>query len=263
MQKIPFEASTLVPVAVRQLAAAMAHEVWNPLTVIKTMVFAMGADILPDDPRRADFNVVNGEIDRMERSIRQFLDYTWPPDPVLAPVRLDQVVAHTVDRLGPKARAQGVQIETSQFLDVEILADRMQIEQVFVNLGLNALRAMPAGGKLSVVARTEQVIVNLALSAVPVAVEGATSRAAEDKGTAGVGVEVADTGAGIPQDLLDRVFEPFAIEGGEGVGLGLAIAQQIVARHGGQVAAHNRPEGGSTFTVTLPLALDAGTASSA
>jgi signal transduction histidine kinase len=65
-----------------------------------------------------------------------------------------------------------------------------------------------------------------------------------------VGVEVTDTGPGMPSDLVDRIFEPFVIKGG---GLELAIVQQIVERHGGKVAAYNRPEGGATYTVTLPI----------
>lgn len=274
MQDIPFVNTNPVqfekPSVIKQFAAGMAHEIWNPLTVIKTMVFAMRADIPPEDPKCADFDIINKEIDRMERSIQQVLDYTWPSDPIFVPVRLGQIVTNAIDRLVRKAQSQGVQIETHVDLEVMILADQRQIEQVFVNLGLNALQAMPTGGKLSIEAKTEQVFVNLALNVLPATAAGAKLELAArdvkpgekdaktepgrngDKEPGKVGVEVGDTGKGIPEDLIDRIFEPFVVEGREGVGLSLAIVQQIVERHGGRIAAHNSPEGGATFTVILP-----------
>ena len=262
MQQHPVPGTDAVREEVQALVTGMAHEIWNPLTVIKTMVYAMSAELPAGDPRRDDFEVVSREIVRMERSIQQYLDYTWPPDPILAPVRLGQVLVRAIEQLAHTAQAQGVQIETSIDLDVTVLADQKQIELVFVNLGLNALRVMPSGGKLSVMAQEEQVYVNLALAALPAGAAAAeresaandASGATPGTGSPGVGVVVGDTGEGFPQAQLEQVFEPFAIEGGDGVGLSLAIIQQIVARHGGQIAARNRPEGGATFTVILPLA---------
>lgn len=247
----------------RQLAAGVAHEIWNPLAVIKTMMFAMRADIRPEDPRCADFDVINKEVERMEQSIQRFLDYTWPPDPILAPVSLGQIVANAMELLGKKTEGQGVQVVVNVDRTLMILADQGQIEQVFVNLALNALQAMPEGGRLSIEAKPEQVFVNLALNAEPVTSRGPKAGEAEtetapgrerEEGSGRVGVEMADTGIGIREETVGRVFEPFVDERGDGVGLGLAIVQQIVERHGGQIAAHNRPEGGALFTIMLPLA---------
>lgn len=218
---------------IRQLAVGVAHEIWNPLAVIKTMMFAMRVDVRPEDPRCADFDVINKQVDRMERSIQRFLDSTWPPAPILAPVILGQIVAHAVDLLRHKAVVQGVQVEVSVAPDLVILADQGQIEQVCVNLALNALQAMPEGGKLSIVAKPEPRFVNLSLKALP-----ARPKAVK---------------AGIPEELVDRIFEPVVSERGDELGLGLAIVQQLVERHGGQIAAHNRPEGGAIFTLLLPL----------
>jgi signal transduction histidine kinase len=245
-------------VEVRQLAAGIAHELWNPLAVIKTMMFAMRADISPEDPRCLDFDVINEEVDHMEHSIQRFLDYTWPTDPVFAPILLGQVVSNAMSLLMHKAQSLGVQIETQMNHDVMILADQKQIEQVFVNLALNALHAMPEGGKLSIVTHIEQIFVNLALDAHPITTKANKINAmsqngktdAQPEGQDKVGVAVTDTGQGMPPDLVARIFEPFVIDGG---GLGLAIVQQIVERHGGKVAAVNRPEGGTTITVTLPI----------
>lgn len=243
-------------VEIKQLAAGIAHELWNPLAVIKTMMFAMRADVSPEDPRCLDFDVINKEVDHMEHSIQQFLDYTGPTDPVFIPVHLGQIISNSLSLLTHKAQRLGVLIETQMNLDVMILADQKQIEQVFVNLALNALHAMPEGGKLSLVAKIEHVFINLALDIQPITSQadkittknGKTK--AQQEGQDNVGVAVTDTGPGIPSDLVERIFEPFLVEGG---GLELAIVQQIVERHGGKVAAHNRPEGGATFTVTLPI----------
>lgn len=245
-------------IEIKRLAAGVAQEFWNPLAVIKTMMFAMRADVPPEDPRCLDFDVINEEIGHMEYSIQKFLDYTGPTDPVFAPVRVDQIVSNALSLVNYKAQSQGVHIETQMNLDVMILADQRQIEQVFVNLILNALKAMPEGGKLSIATKLEQVFVNLALDAQPItsktdksntdAKNEKTNVQQEKQDT--VGVEVTDTGQGIPPELVEQVFEPFVIEGG---GLELAIVQQIVERHGGKVAAHNRSKGGATFTVILPI----------
>ncbi len=256
MLKAPFTDPHPVALGVRQLAVEMAHEVWNPLTVIKTMVFAMLADLPAQDGRSADFNVINMEIARMERSIQQFMDYTWPPDPVFAPVRLGQTVTRAIARFSDLARQQGIHIESSLDDDVRILADPMQIEQVFVNLGMNALRTMPTGGELLVEVRRERVVVNLALNAVPVALGSPGPQPSAVAEKAGVGL-VSDSGDGIDMELIDQIFDPFIVKGTEGAGLALAIVEQIVARNGGQVIAHNRPAGGATFTVTFPLLVDA------
>lgn len=269
MQKKSIAGTDLLQGGIKELAEHIAQEVWNPLTVIKTMMYAMGADLAAEDPRRADFQVVNREIDRMERSIQQFLDYTRPPEPVLAPVSLDHIVAEAVERLSRRARAQEVHIETSVDPGVRVLADQHQMEQVFVNLGMNALRAMPHGGKLSLMANTERVFARVALDALP-AVTGGTAppidgsdvstprrpteeTSGDNAASASVGITVTDTGDGIPADLIGRVFEAFVIAAEEGSGLDLAIVQQMVTRHGGQIAGHSNPKGGATFLVTLPL----------
>ena len=140
-------------------------------------MFAMRADIPPEDPRCADFDVVNEEVDRMERSVQRFLDYTWPPDPIFAPVSLGQIVASAMGLLVRKAQDQGVQIEAGVDLDVMILADQRQIEQVFVNLALNALPATSGGGRSSIAGK-----------------DGKAGGGEEGPGR--VGVEVTDTGGG-------------------------------------------------------------------
>lgn len=260
MQQRPVPDSDAVRNEVQALVTGMAQEIGNPLTVIKTMVYTMSAELPTEDPRRSDFDIVSREVLRMERSIQQFLDYSWPPDPILTPIDLRQVLDRAIEQLAPLAEAQGVQIESSFDLDVTILADQRQIELVFLNLGLNALRVMPIGGKLTIEAQEEQVQVNLALAALPTGAAAAEREAAAKGATdfPRVGVMVGDTGEALAHGHLERVFEPFAFEVGEGSGLSLAIVQQIVTRHGGQIAARERPGGGTTFVVVLPLVKPSG-----
>lgn len=234
-----------------QFAAGIAHEIRNPLTAIKTMIFALCADLPPGDSRRVDFDVVSGELDQMERSLQRLLDFTRPQEPAFAPVRLDRPLANAVTLLASKAQSQGVQVEVNPDPGIVIQADQRQMEQVFVNLMLNALQAMPEGGKIRIKA----------------GVRGQGSGDGEaptpDTRSPEVGrwveVEVADTGYGIPEELLGRIFEPFVTGRERGTGLGLAIVRKVVEQHGGRIVAQNRPEGGAMFTVALPLKEDDGT----
>jgi signal transduction histidine kinase len=115
--------------------------------------------------------------------------------------------------------------------DVSLVADPNQLHQVIVNLGLNALDAMPAGGTLT---------------------------ATVTRQNRGVAVEVADTGPGIPADILPRLFEPFASGKDTGLGLGLVVCRRIAEEHRGRIRGGNGDTGGARFTVTLPLEPPAG-----
>ena len=233
-----------------QLAAGIAHEIRNPLTALKTMVFALRSDFSPEDPKAVDFNVMSEELEQMERSIQRLLDFARPPEPAFAPVLLHQAVANAQILLSSQVRSQGAQVETHVDPDIVVQADQRLIEQVFVNLILNALQAMPDGGKLSVTARQKTG-------------EGEWEHRRGGKSPippfprspspGWVEVEVVDAGIGIPEGLIDRIFDPFATGREGGTGLGLAIVRKVVEQHGGQITARNRPEGGAVFTVILPL----------
>lgn len=212
--------------AVGQLAAGMAHEIRNPLTSIKLLVQAAaegGPDAgVPTD----DLAVIEREIRRVERSLQTFLDYARPPKPHKAPTDVARVLTETLELIRGRAARQHV---TMRFAPpartVTVDADPEQLRQVFVNLALNALDAMPGGGTLTVELRD--------------------GRAAE--------ITFRDTGCGIAAQARDRLFQPFASTKETGLGLGLVISRRIVEDHGGTIRGGDAPGGGAEFVVRLPL----------
>ena len=212
--------------AVGQLAAGVAHEIRNPLTAIKMLTqvaAASGGSLEPDD-----LAVVEREVRRMERSLQTFLDFARPPKLNRVGLDLGAAVARTLDLIRGRAAHQGVAVKLERPPGaVTVTADPDQLQQVFVNLALNALDVMPAGGELR--AR----------------VEAATA-------TRGPRVSVCDTGPGIALDLLPRLFTPFVSGKETGLGLGLVTSRRVAEDHGGSVAARNRPGGGAEFVVQLP-----------
>lgn len=216
--------------AVGQLAAGVAHEIRNPLTSIKLLVqsgLEDGNELAADDLR-----IIEGEVRRMERSLGTFLEFARPPKMERRPLEIRALLRDTLALL--KARAEKSRVETvlSAERDVELVGDREQLNQVFVNLVLNALDAMPEGGRLSIRLRRIR------------------SR---------VEIEFADTGAGISAAMVPRLFEPFASGKDTGLGLGLVISKRIVEDHGGTIGAANRIGGGASFYVLLPSPETGGT----
>jgi signal transduction histidine kinase len=163
----------------------------------------------------------------MERSLQTFLDFARPPRMERRPTPLAPLVREVADLLRGRAGKQRVDL----WLDlpaagVTVLADREQLRQVLVNLFLNALDAMPAGGTLAVAVRPAD----------PWRVE----------------VEVDDTGPGIPPAQMPGLFQPFASTKDTGLGLGLVTSKRIVEDHAGTLGAANRRGGGASFVLTLP-----------
>jgi two-component system sensor histidine kinase HydH len=213
--------------AVGQLAAGVAHEVRNPLTSIKMLVEA--ALRAPDTQAlsRDDLEVIHGEIKRLESTAQGFLDFARPPRPERTVSDLRAIITQSVELVRARARQQGVTLEVKlpdSALTAEV--DHGQIRTVLVNLYLNALDAMPRGGRL----------------------EAAAEQVAEY-----AVVRVADTGSGVAAAVAARLFTPFVSTKATGTGLGLTISRRIIEEHGGDITAGNRPEGGAVFTVTLPL----------
>jgi signal transduction histidine kinase len=220
--------------AAGQLAAGIAHEIRNPLAAVKTIVFALQSELAPGDARRADFEIMGEEIEQMERAIQRFLDFARPQEPVFALVSMRQALANAAALLSRQAQEQGVELAVRAETDLVVRADRRQLEQVFVNLMLNALQVMPDGGRLSAVLRQDH-----------------RPAGGGERGE-WVEAEIADTGPGIPEPLLARIFDPFVTGRAGGVGLGLAIVRQIVGQHQGRISVRNQPAGGAAFTLRLP-----------
>jgi signal transduction histidine kinase len=212
--------------AVGQLAAGVGHEIRNPLTAIKMLVQTAIAEGTPEALAMDDLRVIEEEVRRIEHSLKTFLDFARPPKAEQHPVDLLGVVRAVAGLIRGRADRQKVAVGVeSPEAPVVLTADAGQMRQVLLNLCLNALDAMPAGGELRLRVR--------APAGGPVS------------------VEVADTGTGIAPAMVPRLFVPFASTKDTGLGLGLPISKRIVEDHGGKITATNGPRG-ATFCVTLP-----------
>jgi signal transduction histidine kinase len=210
-----------------QLAAGVAHEVRNPLTAIKLLVEAGLRARRPRPLGEEDLRIIHREVARLERTVQGFLDFARLPSSERAPCDLRGVLEQALELVRARAREQGVElIPNSPSEPVLAAVDRVQVGTVLVNLFLNALDAMPSGGRL----------------------EATLAAPAERM----IRLTVADTGAGIPAEMLDKLFLPFVTSKPHGTGLGLSISARILEEHGGSITAANPPGGGACFTVTLP-----------
>jgi len=214
--------------AVGQMAAGMAHELRNPLTAMKILIQAATDRGPPASVEGRDLAVLEDEIARLEHLVQAFLDFARPPQIEKRSFELREVLLKTVSLVSARAELQGVQIACELPEEpVPIEADVGQIKQVVLNLLLNALDALRAGGTLWL-------------------------RLKRPGPDGWITMEVADTGCGLPADLGPRIFEPFVSTKETGIGLGLSISKRIIEAHGGQIIAENRPGGGALFAISLP-----------
>jgi two-component system sensor histidine kinase HydH len=215
--------------AVGQLAAGAAHELRNPLTAIKMLIQTSREEATQFNLPAEDLGIIEQEVRRMEGCLNTFLDFARLPSPQRQPFDLTCLVDRTFALVAGRARHQGVAL---RFVPsdgaVLVEADPEQIQQVLVNLVLNALDAMPRGGKIEVVLY-------------PPADEH-------------VELSVRDTGPGIPPPVMPRLFQPFVSSKETGLGLGLVVSRRIAEAHGGSLRAANLPQGGACFTLNLPVA---------
>lgn len=246
--------------SVGRLAAGVAHEVKNPLAVL-----AMGVEYLTNCPDRTTeaaaqaLKSMGDAARKADRVIRGLLDFSAPTTLVTAPADLNAVVDQALALVRHELARSGIRLRQDLAADLPpATIDPNKVEQVFVNLLMNAVHAMPAGGVLTV--RTYATRLPGRQAAGPDAATAGvfpTDPAAADGGDSDVAVvvaEVDDTGPGVPEHLLPRVFDPFFTTkpAGKGTGLGLSVARTIVELHRGKIVIANRPDGGARATVTLP-----------
>jgi len=226
-------------VVVGELAAGLAHEIKNPMAGIKVAMSVLSEEsyISPED--KSVLQKVVAEITQLEGLMKSFLNFAKPQKPRLEPVNVNQMLNTTLT-FHLKHQAVGAggsgKIEiVKEFGELPpTQADPTQLQQVFLNLFLNALHAMPHGGELGV-------------------------RTFLEEGGKTIRIEVSDTGSGIREDLINKVFQPFFTTKPKGTGLGLAISRQMIEQHDGTIVVSNRPGGGVLFTILLPVKADGAT----
>jgi signal transduction histidine kinase len=221
------------------MAGGFAHEIRNPLTSIKT--FVQLAPQRQQDPVfiREFSQLAIEDIHRIERLLHEILDYAGYMTPHPSDVDLNELITSCLCFVSASASHRGIRLHTALAPRLPLLSlDRQQIKQVLMNLLLNALDATPDGqGSISVRTRPIQRI----------------------DGSPWVQLQVEDQGCGIAPDHLEHIFDPFfttkhSNSAGDGSGLGLTTAHQIVREHGGELLVESRPGAGSTFSVNLPSA---------
>ena len=212
--------------AMGELTAGVAHEVRNPLGIIRASVQLMEDAECSRERVREAAEVIKQEIDRLDRVIKALLDFGRPATPTMRPVAVSQVLEDVALFSRTFASRAHVQI-VEKYSDTapDVVADSEQLKQVFVNLISNAVQAMPGGGTLTIETGAEEGFVFIRFS---------------------------DTGPGIPDDMRDKIFDPFVSTRDDGTGLGLTIVHRIVDEHDGHIEVASEPGNGTTFTVWLP-----------
>lgn len=219
--------------SVGKLAASVAHEIRNPLTAMKMWLFSIQEAIRGNRDLERKIGIVSEEIARLENIIRNFLEFSRPP--TIKPQRQDvgSVIEKTLELLGPRLKEGRIHIVSGSTEGLPpIMADPDQLKQVFINLLANAADSMTGGGEIRIVPTAER----------------------DADGRPMVVVRVSDTGPGMPEDVQRRIFEPFFTTKDTGTGLGLCIAAQIMAGHGGLLVLESSADKGTIFAVWTPLA---------
>jgi PAS domain S-box-containing protein len=211
------------------LAAGMAHEIGTPMNVIlgRAEQLMRRTD---DEAVRKGLATIATQVERVTKIMNQLLTFARRRPSERRTVNLGQTVEDCLEVLQERVRRAGITVETSYettLHPVHVHADPDQMSQVFLNLLINAIHAMPAGGTL---------------------------RISMERANSHVTVAVADTGHGIPEEDLPKIFAPFFTtkETGQGTGLGLTVVHGIIQEHGGTIRVESEPGRGTTFTITLP-----------
>ncbi|MHC4399369.1 MAG: sensor histidine kinase [Planctomycetota bacterium] len=212
------------------LAAGVAHELNSPLTGILTYAHLLAKRISDDSLGKADLEVIISQTERCATIIRQLLDFSRESPPEKKAQDIHAVLEQAVALVEHQALFHNVTIQRDFDLEApQVLMDAGQMQQVFLNLLVNASEAMRDGGRLTI-----------------------KTRAADARDE--VRIILRDTGVGIPPESIDKIFDPFftSKDVGQGTGLGLAVSFGIIERHGGSIGVKSTPAEGTTFTITLP-----------
>jgi signal transduction histidine kinase len=221
---------------VGRLAAGMAHSIRNPFTSVKMRLFSLSRTLELNTTQEEDFSVISQEIRHIDTIVQNFLEFSRPPKLMMQPVSPSAVVDNALQLLSHRLKSYGVEVRvTRPALLPEVMGDPEQLKEVLVNLIINACEEMKEGGTIMIEERLfgQQPHQFAVLS-------------------------LSDSGPGIPDELKEKVFQPFFTTKDEGTGLGLSIASRIIDEHGGRLSIENGSDRGATFVITLPVNSEAG-----
>ncbi|MBI5407797.1 MAG: HAMP domain-containing protein [Nitrospirae bacterium] len=225
-----------------EIISGIAHEIKNPLAGISCAVQVFQSDLSESDNKRVITTEILNHIRRLDRTVKDLLNYAKPKPPNFSPFMISDVLDKAIFFVYPEAKKNNVVIETVIENDIpEVLMDPDQMQQVFLNLIINAVQAMPDGGKLRIS------ISNMNNSDAEGKIKGQLE--AEKI----IAVKLEDTGKGIEQADMESIFDPFFTRKSKGTGLGLSISQRIVQEHGGEIEVTSETGKGSAFTIYLPV----------
>jgi two-component system, NtrC family, sensor histidine kinase HydH len=213
--------------AMGEMAAGISHEIRNPLGIIRSSAELLKKKVAKIDPSNALPDIIVEEASRLNGIITDFINFARPRSPKLSPCRLDDVIEKTISFLAAQIEERRYTIEKAyQHPLPEIMGDAPLLHQSLLNLFINAMQAMPDGGRIGVGLHTD----------------GGIAR-----------VEIEDAGQGIPADLSEKIWDPFFTTKDKGTGLGLGIVKNIVEAHGGTIRIANREPQGARVTIELPV----------
>ena len=217
-----------------EFSSTLAHEIRNPLAGIKTTAQALSEELGEGDQRKEYIDRIIKEIDRLNDLLRTFFSFAKPKRLDFIPCQIQDIIKEVKGLLVKEAELHRIIIKEAYADNLPLVPlDSNQMQQVFINLFLNALQAMPEGGKLMV------------------EVDRRNSQ------TGSVQVKVKDTGKGIAPEHLTKIFDPFFTTKSKGLGLGLAITLKIIKGHGGTIDVESTLGEGATFILNLPVVRDA------
>ena len=215
------------------ITASMAHEFNNPLGIVMGFTQQLLSEFEPNTPNHQALKIIDEETKRCQRIIQELLQYSRPKNADLCPTDVKQAIDKTMNMVANRLYKQKIETRAMIADDLPLIpADPQQLEQVLINLFLNAIDAMPKGGNLEVEAALK----------------------ATQENTPSLVITVIDSGSGIDPEDLAKIFQPFfSAKKGKGIGLGLSISERIIKNHGGTIAVESMPGKGTTFRIHLPL----------
>ncbi len=229
------------------LASGIAHEVRNPLAGIKTIAQTLEEEFEESDVRHEYLSRIIRQVNRLDELLRTLFSYARPREPIRKKHPLDEIIEEVFILMEERFKKRNIKFQKKLAPDIpSVYVDFHQIQQVFINLFLNGLEAMPDGGNMELHADITKTVIHT--------LDRRKKRfPVNNKESKYVAVKIRDTGMGIKPEDLNSIFDPFFTTKPQGAGLGLSIVYRIIEEHEGDIRVESNPGQGTTFTVLLPM----------